>query len=417
MKKLSIEIIGWVVLPLGCGFGVAASCSAASDKTENNELGDPVGPNPGTSIEVGGDASGTVNVDPTPEPPDDLDPCTGITEEAVPKKLPADIIFAIDTSGSMGEEAYYVRQHMNNFSHQIMASGIDVRVIMIAEETPPFDPCIGPNMCPAAICIAPPLGSGLCPDDSNPPHYHHIKISDPADYQWGNVGKYWDVYSNDGLLVLHDSYNDWGPLLRAQSTKTFVIVTDDDAALAPYGPAYPIGNIPPGDPDQFIADLTALDPLLQQGWKMSGIFCFTNCPPAAYPGITWEYIIDKTGGLKGDLCTQNFQPIFDDLATAIIIGSDQLSCQWVIPPPPPGEVLDPTMVNVVFTDGFGTAHTIYHVNDVSACDQALGGWFYDNNVAPTAVILCPASCDTVKPDKDGKIEIQFGCATVPLPPK
>jgi hypothetical protein len=56
--------------------------------------------------------------------------------------VPADIIFAIDSSGSMDEEIAFVQTHMNAFSQQIVAAGIDARVILIGDPgaIPPRSP-------------------------------------------------------------------------------------------------------------------------------------------------------------------------------------------------------------------------------------------------------------------------------------
>src|SRR5688500_14736466 len=69
-----------------------------------------------------------------------VDECVGIDETAQPALQPADIVFAIDTSGSMGEESTFVKDKMNAFSQQIIASGIDVRVVMLALQQPSFPP-------------------------------------------------------------------------------------------------------------------------------------------------------------------------------------------------------------------------------------------------------------------------------------
>jgi Mg-chelatase subunit ChlD len=38
------------------------------------------------------------------------------------------------------------------------------------------------------------------------------------------------------------------------------------------------------------------------------------------------------------------------------------------------------------------------------------GWYYDNNVKPTKIVLCPASCQKIKDDLQSKIDVLFGCA-------
>src|SRR5690606_21962630 len=49
----------------------------------------------------------------------DPEECAAVSEQAQNQFAPVDIIFAIDTSGSMTEEKNFVQQNMNMFSQQI----------------------------------------------------------------------------------------------------------------------------------------------------------------------------------------------------------------------------------------------------------------------------------------------------------
>jgi hypothetical protein len=87
-------------------------------------------------------------------------------------------------------------------------------------------------------------------------------------------------------------------------------------------------------------------------------------------------------------------------------------CQYTIPPPPVGEHLDPTKINVLYTPPMATMpFTLTSVAGSTACDAAQGGWYYDDPVTPKTVSLCPASCAIVKNDVSGSIDIALGCKT------
>ncbi len=366
----------------GTGGGTTATGGSAGAGGGTNTGGSNTG---GTGAIVGVMDSGTGGFDPDA-------PCNAIAARAEARFTPADIIFGVDTSGSMLEEAGFVQANMNVFSQQIIASGIDVHVVMIATaQIFPLFP---------GICVPAPLGSGTCPVDTNLPQYWHHQTA--------------EVASTDGLDVFMSTFVDWRFALRPDASHTVVIVTDDDARGWQ------------GTADSFITDFTALDPLLDDGtgnpnWKMSGIYSFTNCPSAAQVGTIWREIIQKTGGVEGDLCTQNFAPVFNDLANAIVQASLPLDCEWGIPPAPPGETFDPRLVNVEFTDGAGATQTIFKVDDANACDSTLGGWYYDNETAPTRVIACTESCDLIRSGDDAgigannQVDIAFGCASKPIP--
>ena len=92
------------------------------------------------------------------------EPCVAVEHESDQAVRPADIIVAIDQSGSMDTETAWVKNQLSSFANQITASGIDVHVVMIA----------GLPGSENGFCIPAPLGSGGCPDDNNPPTLLHI---------------------------------------------------------------------------------------------------------------------------------------------------------------------------------------------------------------------------------------------------
>ena len=72
----------------------------------------------------------------------------------------ADIVWWIDTSGSMGDEAKYLNANINNFATYIEKAGIDYRIILVGFGL--------------GVCFKPPLGGKDC-EDSNLPKYTFVK--------------------------------------------------------------------------------------------------------------------------------------------------------------------------------------------------------------------------------------------------
>ncbi|MEJ7735487.1 MAG: hypothetical protein WKG00_40660 [Polyangiaceae bacterium] len=318
--------------------------------------------------------------------------CAAVSSEAKPSIQPADIIIAVDTSGSMDEESAEVQANLNQFATIITNSGIDVHVILIAD---------------GSVCIPAPLGAGACngPPDENLPGYRHVQQT---------------VNSNDGLQVILDTYPQWSASLRPDATRTVAIVSDDNSDLSA---------------SDFVSQLVALDPTFQ-GFKFDAIVasaepfdCFASCfaacascanpccdkaalcvPISAAKGTVYESLVSQTMGVIGDLCEQNFDPVFQSMATGIISGS-QVSCALDIPKPD-GGMLDPGKVNVKYTPGGnGNPSSIGNVPGGAAACDAQGGWYYDDPVNPTQIILCPATCTVVQSDPDAKVEVLFGCET------
>jgi hypothetical protein len=121
----------------------------------------------------------------------------------------------------------------------------------------------------------------------------------------------------------------------------------------------------------------------------------------AAAGNTGQAIIISAGGTAAA----------DLLAALQAIQGNTLACNFAMPTSQTGEEIDPTKVNVTYTPGSGGMPvTINQVSDASACTAA-GGWHYDNPAAPTQIILCPTTCQTVQADPTGKIQIVVGCGT------
>lgn len=336
--------------------------------------------------------------------------CRSISEEAKKTYSPVDIVFAVDTSGSMVDEAAQVQANINSFSQQISDSGIDAHVVMLAAS---------PFLILPSICVPAPLGSGMCPNDTKLPNYFHHAIPTPPG----------PIESVDGARKLIELFPIYKPHLRPGVRKFIVIVTDDDSRnlMDSSGDAGKYHNNPNG----FIADYTAVDPMMSDGmggrtWKMSGVYAYSACSNGVQVGQVWKQIVTTTGGVSGDICNcgfgnpacaPTFQKVFDELATKIIQGSQPLACQWKIPDPPMGDTLDPKLVNVEFLDeDVGIPETIYNVDSQAACDPKLGGWYYDNNKTPKNIILCPVSCNKVSAAPEGsKINLLFGCKTEVIP--
>jgi hypothetical protein len=363
------------------GTGAISFSATAGDTTGGSEDTEPGDSHDSGRLDIGGGSTGLPSND------DTSGECASVSEEADVGLQPADIIFVVDNSGSMGFEANAVQQHMNAFSSQIFLADIDAHVVLLSAY-PDSD---------QGICIDPPLGIGMCPaEDNNPPGYTHVRT---------HIG------SNDGLQQLIAEFPNFAPgLMRQTAAKHVVIVTDDNSDL---------------NANDFVTMFNALDPA-NIGFKFHGIVadadpvssCLTGnpcCAISAAPGTVYLNLINQTAGLFGNLCEQDFQPIFDELAMAVVAGAT-IACEFAIPPPPEGETFDPDKVNVEFDDGAGNLLEIGRVDSAAECMNVTDGWYYDNPADPQTILVCPQTCDKIQGFEQAKVSIQFGCETVIAPP-
>lgn len=87
------------------------------------------------------------------------------------------------------------------------------------------------------------------------------------------------------------------------------------------------------------------------------------------------------------------------------------SCEYEIPAPPSGMSLDPSRVNVVYTPASGTPETILR-DPSTECSE---GWQYSAD--GESIVLCGATCERVKNERGGSVELLFGCQTEVAVPK
>jgi len=96
----------------------------------------------------------------------------------------------------------------------------------------------------------------------------------------------------------------------------------------------------------------------------------------------------------------------DALATA---RGTALGCEYQMPTTEEGEV-NPNLVKVAYTPGGASESlTVPRKTTAGDCDTG-GGWSYDDNDNPTKLVMCPSTCDTMRADAQGKVEILLGCS-------
>lgn len=111
-----------------------------------------------------------------------------------------------------------------------------------------------------------------------------------------------------------------------------------------------------------------------------------------------------------------------DVAKAFSDALDQIrgvaaSCDFAIPTQSAaGMTINPSKVNVRYmATGTSTSRLVSQtfMSDPKNCSSA-GGWTYDNPSAPTLIKLCDSTCQSLS---GGSIQVEFGCDTIVQPPR
>ena len=119
-----------------------------------------------------------------------------------------------------------------------------------------------------------------------------------------------------------------------------------------------------------------------------------------------EIALAGSGGMGHFIPTAG--DVVGTLTTALTSISGMVTCNYAIP-----AGSNPALVNVQITVGqTGMPTDIGKVADLAACGPP-GGWYYDNNITPTQIILCPQTCDPVQMTANSGVEVLYGCPSEP----
>jgi len=411
-----------LALLVGCsanGSPVTGSGDTGANVDADSTLGDAVfdtGDDAGLVLDAPLDVATDMMIDPDSA-------CATATEEAKPEKLPVDIIWIVDNSVSMAPAVAEVTKGLNAFATVVGGKSLDYKVIMLSIRSKTSPVTVAGSL-RYPVCIPPPLAGDT--DCGNGPRFFQssidIKSTQPLEQFLGTLAQ-----TSCYKLGEARGGEPWASALRPTATKTIVIVTDDNSRLSVTdfetfpGGTNPFNSctLPPGILDKSWKGLF-------DGYLFSGIYGWgsttdsaVRCkytdgtsPPSS--GSVYTALVAKTGGVRAKLCDGSaaWGPFFDAVATAVV-KSAKLSCELPIPKPSSG-TLDPSAVNVVLVTSAGKT-LIPKVAGATACGTG-DGWYYDNDTAPTKVILCPGACAkadaAVSSTGGGKIEVLFGCKTI-----
>jgi hypothetical protein len=392
------------------------------------------------SASVEGEPAGAASAIPPSEAPADpglsaadgggqapeLDPeaaCVAVVADAKPQRRPVDIVWLVDNSASMEPAVRAVTAGLNDFAATIGQRQLDYRVIMLSLRGQKPVTRGGSKRYP--VCVPAPLaGDDAC---GNGPRFVHstldVKSVQPLEQLLGTLDQTAGYTPAD-----ERGAEPWRAALRPDATKTFVVVTDDDSRLSARdferfaggaNPHNPSLRLPPGLLDasrngQFEGYVLAAI----YGWGSETdpakrcAYADRTEPPSA--GETYTELVRRTGGPRAQICqrAEAWRGFFDEVAKAVVTRA-KIACDVDIPTPP-GQVLDPTRVNVDL-EVSGRKARLKKAVDSSACGLDVA-WHYDDERAPTKVRLCPAACSLAQGGlagggDDTRLGVAFGCRT------
>jgi hypothetical protein len=355
-------------------------------------------------------------------------------------KIPADVIFLIDTSSSMGEEADAVEANINDDLAGVLAAGeVDYRIIMLAD----FPPRDGGDAGDPTLCIEAPLAdpaqdcqalrdaidAGTLPLPIKPRNgerfFHYDTHIDSRNALLVALQELTDVDGDEGASSGAGQYpGGWSQLLRPDSLKIFIAISDDNAESVQalefdedlrvdYAEAFPDA----GPLEYVFHSIVGLGVRNGGGaWQPDELLVAATCPfGAVNSGAQYQQLSIATGGLRFPLCNVNdadpanddfdviFQAIADDTRDAV-----SLPCTFT-----PGATqadLNLQGAKLLYQPmGAGAREAFDEVADASACGSASNAFYPRQQGDRITFELCPATCDRVSTDPTGKMNLVIDC--------
>lgn len=377
---------------IGLGIALAAACSGSSGEgsTSDSDSGGNDGTGGGALFDPNMDAG---NGDIKDRFGDLIDSACAV-DTARGEALPAVLQLVVDTSGSMGRRAPGSNRTKWEVTRDALNEAID-------------------NMPPTAA-----IGVVLYPNRSTQPGGPCFRsqsevsidlLGASGSAQRNNIRQALAGADPEGGTPTHDAYQFALGELDATTlpgNRFIVLITDGT-------PTFALNCNGTGSID----DPVDSQPIINEstGAFQDGVRTFVIGSPGSEDARDALSEIASEGGTAQSGCSSSGPNYchFDmttepDLATALRdalteITGQAVSCNYVVPT---GGNVDPNKVIVVYTPGSGDPEEI--LKDPSQ-DQCNTGWQYAQS--RTQIELCGSTCDRIKADQDGQIDLIFGCET------
>ncbi len=341
--------------------------------------------------------------------------CSGTSTKATP--IPLDILVMLDQSGSMSDDAgngmtkwETVKGALTGFMQQPTAAGIGMGIQYFGVGQPLVPGCYALQCTTDADCVGGCgmcLAQGICQAPFNP----DVDSCDAADYAWADV----PVAPLPGVeSAILTSLGMHAPGTNTPTAPALQGAVDYAAAWATGHPGHVtvVAFATDGEPSECDTSLADIDAIAAAGLAGTpSVRTFVIGVGGALSNLDG---IAAAGGTQSAYHVDlNPSATSDFLGAMNAIRGAALGCTYQIPAPPPGMTADYARVNVVYKPGGGgPEQTFPNVADEAHCPPGGDGWHYDDDAAPTEIILCSATCAKIDADQAAEIDVVLGCSTI-----
>lgn len=321
-------------------------------------------------------------------------------------RQPVDVVLVVDNSGSMGEEIQAVQDTLNaNFAEVLTDAGVDWRLVLLGKH--------GPAVPDESICISAPLsGNATCSPPpavpANTARFFHYSVEVGSSNAWPLMLSTFAAPDPSGAAA-----SGWQEWLRPGAFKALVVMTDDDpnwsatsfdAQLVTLSPQHFGSTAKRNYRFHSVVGVTPPSQSAFQGaWPPGEPMVTTKCPTAVNTGDPYQELSRMTGGLRLSICDASAYARLFEVLAGDVVASTGLSCDFEVPPPPPGYQASDRIYVEVTPGAGGAPTTLTQVTNAASCGA---GRFY---VSGGRVRLCDAACSALQADTGAAVEVLFTC--------
>jgi hypothetical protein len=409
MRYSALLVIG--LATFGCSLSEDDGDSPGSGSTNGNGGGSMIGL-PGAGNTGNGDTPGSTDL-----PPAEVDrlrnsACAGWSAE--PEAVPSILELVVDVSSSMNQQA----RGTNRSKWEVTREALLEAIVGVNGPGLPASMAVGllfyPNRSNASINAQPGDLTGCVRTDAM------VDISLMGDQRGAHrrllESSFRDVQLQSSTPT-HDAFRfalNSGILpSRLPGAKYMLLITDGEPTLS-LGCVNPSGSLQAVDPRPIVEEVRTA--------AQKYVKTFLIGSPGSENNRRWMSEAARIGGTAQPGCSDD-GPNYchmdlttsSDFSAALRAGLAQVtgqivSCTYDIPPPPAGQTINSSHVNVIFTPSGSTSSQLIGRSSASNCTE---GWRLEGN----QVTICPDTCDAIQQDQGASLELLFGCAGVEVPPR
>jgi phosphotransferase system HPr-like phosphotransfer protein len=359
-RWIRILALGGIMVPLAWAWGACAAAEGSAT-AEAGGAG-------GAFSAVSSSASG------------DFDTCATASDAA--KLVPVNMYILFDKSGSMaGPKWTQTTAAVQAFFSDPASAGLRVALRFF-----PDGGCDA--SCNVSACSMPKVALGELTELSAPTDIHEQALFDAFENVTPSGGTPLSAALSGGYLWAE------GVLQVHPSEKAVVVLVTD------------------GEPEDCETDESNIASTAASAFTEKGIITFAIGLEGSSTSLMTALALKGGSGEAIFVDTDGAQ---EQLSAALgAIRESTVACEYIFPDKVDGDDVDPALVNMLYTPGGASEPiTIGQVADEAACNPQVGGWYYDDPVKPKRIILCTSTCGAIRSDTAGKIDILFGCSSVP----